>query len=246
MLSSTIERFNEKRGNPGGVGEDAGFTLIELMVVLLILAILLAIAIPTFLGVTKSANDRASQSNLNTALVNAKAQYQSGGQTYFISGVQNNTSFVSSLQSAEPALGFVAGAFGTTAQASIPVAAGNVTNGSSGNQSVISLNTAVDGNGIVLAAYSKSGNCWYVVDNTQALTDAATTGVAPYTQSGGISPTTTTQTMTAATAINMPTAAGDSYIEVKGDSTTSDCNAYTPKAANGAKILLSLSGYPSI
>ena len=43
------------------------------MVVLLILAILLAIAIPTFLGVTKSANDRAAQSNLNTALVNAKA-----------------------------------------------------------------------------------------------------------------------------------------------------------------------------
>ena len=32
------------------VGQDAGFTLIELMVVLLILAILLAIAIPTFLG----------------------------------------------------------------------------------------------------------------------------------------------------------------------------------------------------
>ena len=55
---------------------DAGFTLIELMVVLLILAILLAIAIPTFLGVTKSANDRAAQSNLNTALVNAKSIFQ--------------------------------------------------------------------------------------------------------------------------------------------------------------------------
>ena len=63
-------------------GEDAGFTLIELMVVLLILAILLAIAIPTFLGVTKSANDRAAQSNLNTALLNAKAQYQQNSQAY--------------------------------------------------------------------------------------------------------------------------------------------------------------------
>ena len=52
------------------------------MVVLLILAILLAIAIPTFLGVTKSANDRAAQSNLNTALVNAKAYYQNNSQTY--------------------------------------------------------------------------------------------------------------------------------------------------------------------
>ena len=45
------------------------------MVVLLILAILLAIAIPTFLGVTKSANDRAAQSNLNSALTNAKSYF---------------------------------------------------------------------------------------------------------------------------------------------------------------------------
>ena len=36
---------------------DAGFTLIELMVVLLVLAILLAIAIPTFLGASKAAKD---------------------------------------------------------------------------------------------------------------------------------------------------------------------------------------------
>ena len=55
-------------GEPIGSGADgvldSGFTLIELMVVLLILAILLAIAIPTFLGTTKTANDRAVQSNL--------------------------------------------------------------------------------------------------------------------------------------------------------------------------------------
>jgi prepilin-type N-terminal cleavage/methylation domain-containing protein len=60
---------------------EAGFTLIELMVVLLIIAILLAIAIPTFLGVTSSANDRAAQSNLTNGLTEATAQYQSAGQT---------------------------------------------------------------------------------------------------------------------------------------------------------------------
>ena len=82
MFSPTFRRLSERRDAKGEAGADAGFTLIELMVVLLILAILLAIAIPTFLGVTKSANDRAAQSNLNTALLNAKAQYQQNSQTY--------------------------------------------------------------------------------------------------------------------------------------------------------------------
>ena len=73
------------------------------MVVLLILAILLAIAIPTFLGVTKSANDRAAQSNLNTAFVNAKAAFQQNSQTYAASAT-----LVASLISAEPSLSFIA------------------------------------------------------------------------------------------------------------------------------------------
>src|SRR5580700_9125056 len=64
------------------IGSESGFTLIELMVVLLIIAILLAIAIPTFLGVTSSANDRAVQSNLTNGLTEAASQYQSSGQTY--------------------------------------------------------------------------------------------------------------------------------------------------------------------
>src|ERR1700684_2502357 len=66
----------------GTESAEAGFTLIELMVVLLIIAILLAIAIPTFLGVTGSANDRAAQSNLTNALTEAAAAYQGNGQTF--------------------------------------------------------------------------------------------------------------------------------------------------------------------
>src|SRR5680860_1577126 len=52
-----------------------GFTLIELMVVILIIAILIAVAIPTFLGFRERAQDRAAQSELRTALTTAKAIY---------------------------------------------------------------------------------------------------------------------------------------------------------------------------
>src|SRR5919106_1558240 len=55
--------------------DDRGFTLIELMVVVLIIAILIAIAIPTFLGLRRRAQDRAAQSDLRNALTAAKAFY---------------------------------------------------------------------------------------------------------------------------------------------------------------------------
>ena len=135
--------------NESGVGTDAGFTLIELMVVLLILAILLAIAIPTFLGVTKSANDRAAQSNLNTAFVNAKAAFQQNSQSYATSAT-----LVSALSTAEPSLSF------TTA--------------TSTSQSQISVATSADGFSVILTAQAKGTlNCWYLIDNTQAETVTA-------------------------------------------------------------------------
>ncbi|HET9443790.1 MAG TPA: prepilin-type N-terminal cleavage/methylation domain-containing protein [Acidimicrobiales bacterium] len=52
--------------------DEQGFTLIELMVVVLIIAILLAIAIPTFLGAQNRAKDRAAQSDLRNAITAAK------------------------------------------------------------------------------------------------------------------------------------------------------------------------------
>jgi type IV pilus assembly protein PilA len=63
------------------IQDDKGFTLIELMVVVLIIAILLAIAIPTFLGLRERAQDRAAQSNLRNAMTAAKA-YFTDGETY--------------------------------------------------------------------------------------------------------------------------------------------------------------------
>jgi len=57
---------------------DKGFTLIELMVVVLIIAILIAIAIPTFLGLRQRAQDRAAQSDLRNGLTAGKAFFTDG------------------------------------------------------------------------------------------------------------------------------------------------------------------------
>jgi type IV pilus assembly protein PilA len=61
-------------------GED-GFTLIELMVVVLIIAILIAIAIPTFLGARQRAQNSAAKSDLRNAAAAAKVFY-TDGETY--------------------------------------------------------------------------------------------------------------------------------------------------------------------
>ena len=69
--TDVLNKLQQRRQN------EEGFTLIELMVVVLIMGILMAIAIPTFLSTRGSANDASAKSNATNAFTNEKSYYAS-------------------------------------------------------------------------------------------------------------------------------------------------------------------------
>jgi len=219
------------RTSVGGSDLDAGFTTIELMVALLVMVILLAVALPAFLGSTHAADDRTAQSNLFTALTDARTQFQSGGQTYFVNGTQDPVALANLLGTSQPSLTFRAGSLGPA-----------TSQGSSGSLSSISLAVSSDGGGLVLAAFSVPGDCFYVVDNAGALSPAAA-ATAPY---HGTSTVTTMPTAALVGSIGLPTGPGTSFVDVKGDLARTDCNAFTPKTSGPpATVQYLTSEFPS-
>lgn len=123
--------------------DDKGFTLIELMVVVLIIAILIAIAIPTFLGLRRRAQDRAAQSDLRNTLTNAKA--------FFADTEDYSTVTAAALQSQEPSLLFVDG----------------VTASAPGNDYSVSVNvgtTNIADDTFSAARLSASNTCFWIKD----------------------------------------------------------------------------------
>ena len=213
---------------------DSGFTLIELMVVLLILALLLAIAIPTFLGTSRSAKDRSAQQNLNTALVTSHTVFQTNDQSFALGTTTQYSSFptfmATSLASEQPSIGFTTAASGSPSSVSVYVSAG--------------------GNGIVLANRSSTGNCWYTIDNPRAISTTINSANKQRPYGTGTATATATTSPKAGTAsaqtIYFPTAVGNYYAEVSGDTVTADCSASNPQfTGTGAKFQLAQSSFPN-
>jgi len=212
MLKSMLTHVRETRMREfeGDEGAEAGFTLIELMVVLLIIAILLAIAIPTFLGVANSAGDRAAQSNLTNALTEAKAIYQNSAEYATTAAGSNTVLPIATFSASAPEFSWVQGS---------NAAGGGCftsTNANCISEQVVDASVAGDSQGIVLAVYSpKTQSCWYALDLESTPTAFTDVGYVSFW-----TPVTHVQTNA--------TSAGVFYAQKKASVTAVNCNAGYP------------------
>ena len=172
--------------------------------VLLIIAILLAIAIPTFLGVTNTAGDRAAQSNLTNALTEAKALYQ-------VSQSYTGYSYAAFAAQA-PEFTWTSGSCSTTSNNCV-------------SELPFSVNSSGDGQGVSLAVVSsKTSTCWYAFD-LEASPGSVITGTIP-TAGVFYAKATVTSAGGSCTALN-PTGAGGTVVVFGASGTPTSGQSYS-------------------
>lgn len=142
--------------------DGAGFTLIELMVVVLIMGILMAIAIPTFLATRGSADNAAAESNVSNALINEKSYYTVNGAFEDLTNGAGAGSQAQVLDASLPWSGAAAVASGQ-----VTAIAGTV---SGGVFSPVSTAGAT-GPAVVIEAESASGYCMFAFDDEISVSD---------------------------------------------------------------------------
>jgi type IV pilus assembly protein PilA len=137
--------------------DEDGFTLIELMVVVLIIAILLAIAIPTFLGAQDRARDRGAQSDLRNGITAAKTLATDEAGLFMVDGAAIDAA---DMLATEPSLVF-----------SDTVA----------DTDTISVTTALDGSTILLVTESESDTFYGIAATSQGQVTYCSGTAAPTT-----------------------------------------------------------------
>jgi len=133
-----------------------GFTLTELAVAMLVVGILAAVAVPSFLGPRNSAYDKEAQRSINLAMNAAMLHYQNQGDfsdasTAGCGSDASATLLPADLQKLEPNVDMVGGATASTSSRVVSVDARKTFN---------SNNELLGCQAFFATALSSSGTCW--------------------------------------------------------------------------------------